>query len=128
MNGIKISSRKAKGRNLQKMVRKILLEHFEKKLEEDDIRSTGMGQSGVDLLLSPLAQKLFPYSVECKNCESLNIFKALEQAEHNSTDKLKPIVIFKRNRSKTFVTLEFDEFLRLLKNQKNNEEENTIPI
>lgn len=100
---------------MQKAIKNILLEHFKDQLEEDDIRSTSMGASGVDLLLSPAAQKLIPYAIECKNQERLNIWGAIDQAEKNSTEKLKPIVIFKKNHSKTYVTLELTEFLTLLK-------------
>ena len=72
-----------------------------------------MGASGEDILLSPAARKLFPFSVECKNQEKLNIWSSLEQAETNSGNHI-PIVIFKRNRSKTFVALEFEKLLELL--------------
>ena len=118
MKGIKVSSRKAKGRHLQQKIRDVLLEQFKDQLVEDDIRSTGMGQPGQDLLLSPTAQKLFPYAVECKCQEQLGIWAAISQAEKNATKDLKPVVIFKKNHSKTYITLEFDEFLKILKNQK----------
>ena len=72
-----------------------------------------MGDSGEDILLSPAARKLFPFSTECKNQEKLNIWSSLEQAETNSGNHI-PIVIFKRNRSKTYVALEFEKLLELL--------------
>ena len=72
-----------------------------------------MGESGEDILLSPAARKLFPFSTECKNQEKLNIWSSLEQAETNSGKHI-PIVIFKRNRSKTYVALEFEKLLELL--------------
>jgi hypothetical protein len=72
-----------------------------------------MGDSGEDILLSPAARRLFPFSVECKNQEKLNIWGALEQAEENSGNHT-PLVIFKRNRSKTYTVLEFDKLLELL--------------
>ena len=72
-----------------------------------------MGDSGEDILLSPENRKLFPFSVECKNQEKLNIWSSLEQAETNSGNHI-PIVIFKRNRSKTFKALEFEKLLELL--------------
>ena len=109
---MKPQSAKAKGRNLQKNVRDLILEKFNQ-LEEDDVRSTSMGASGEDLLLSPAARKLFPFSVECKNQESLNIWSAIEQAENNSGNHI-PLVIFKRNRTKTYAVLEFDKLLKLL--------------
>ena len=109
---MKTRSAKNKGKRLQNKVRDLILEKF-KQLEEDDVRSTTMGDSGEDILLSPAARRLFPYSVECKNQEKINIWSALEQAEENS-GKHTPLVIFKRNRSKTYAVLEFDELLKLL--------------
>ena len=73
-----------------------------------------MGDSGEDIQLSPAARKLIPYSIECKNQEKLNIWGALEQAEKNSGDS-KPVLIFKRNRSKTYVVLEIEDFIDLIK-------------
>ncbi len=43
-----------------------------------------MGAGGEDIMLSAKARNMFPYSVECKNQETLNVWKAFEQAEHNS--------------------------------------------
>ena len=104
---------KNKGKRLQNKVRDLILEKFNSKLEPDDVRSITMGDSGEDILLSPAARRLFPFSVECKNQEKLNIWSSLEQAEGNSGNH-PPLVIFKRNRSKTYAVLEFDELLKLL--------------
>ena len=109
---MKTRSAKNKGKRLQNDVRDLILETFTE-LEPDDVRSTTMGDSGEDVLLSPAARKLFPFSVECKNQEKLNIWEALDQAEGNS-GKHTPLVIFKRNRSKTYAVLEFKELLKLL--------------
>ena len=109
---MKPRSAKNKGKRLQNKVRDLILEKFDK-LEPDDVRSITMGDSGEDILLSPAARRLFPFSVECKNQEKLNIWGALEQAEINS-DKHAPLVVFKRNRSKTYAVLEFDKLLELL--------------
>ena len=109
---MKSRSAKNKGKRLQNSFRDLLLETF-KQLEPDDIRSAIMGESGEDIKLSPAARKLIPYSFECKNQEALNIWSSLEQAEINS-DKHIPLVVFKRNRSKTYAVLEFDKLLELL--------------
>ena len=74
-----------------------------------------MGASGEDILLSPAARKLFPFSVECKVQEKLNIWSSLEQAENNSGSHT-PLLIFKRNRTKTYAVLELKDFIRLIKN------------
>jgi len=109
---MKSRSAKNKGKRLQNQVRDLLLEKFQQ-LEEDDVPSTTMGDSGEDILLSPTARKLFPFSVECKNQEKLNIWSSLEQAENNS-GKHTPLLIFKRNRTKTYAVLELNELLKLL--------------
>lgn len=110
---MKTRSAKSKGRRLQNKIKEILLEAFTE-LEPDDIKSAIMGDSGEDIQLSPAARKLIPYSIECKNQEKLNIWGALEQAEKNSGDS-KPVLIFKRNRSKTYVVLEIEDFIDLIK-------------
>jgi|TARA_R100001443_G_scaffold15998_1_gene25802 hypothetical protein len=114
---MKPRSAKNKGKRLQNKVRDLILEKFNQ-LEPDDVRSITMGDSGEDILLSPAARRLFPFSVECKNQEKLNIWSALEQAEDNSGNHI-PLVIFKRNRTKTYAVLEFDNLLDLLDEQDN---------
>ena len=109
---MKPRSAKNKGKRLQNKVRDLILEKFNQ-LEPDDVRSVTMGESGEDILLSPAARKLFPFSTECKNQEKINIWSSLEQAETNSGKHI-PIVIFKRNRSKKYVALEFEKLLELL--------------
>ena len=109
---MKPRSAKNKGKRLQNKIRDLILEKFDS-LEPDDVRSITMGDSGEDILLSPVARRLFPFSVECKNQEKLSIWSALEQAEENSGDHV-PLVIFKRNRTKTYAVLEFDKLLELL--------------
>ena len=111
---MKSRSAKAKGRRLQQKVRDLLLEKFSEELEPDDIRSAIMGESGEDLKLSPAARKLIPYSFECKNQEKLSIWDSLQQAEENS-GKHTPLLVFKRNRSKTYAVLDFEKFLELIK-------------
>ena len=112
---MKPRSAKNKGKRLQNKVRDLILEKFNQ-LEPDDVRSVKMGDSGEDILLSPAARKLFPFSTECKNQEKLNIWSSLEQAETNS-GKHVPLLIFKRNRTKTYAVLEFDKLLELLNEQ-----------
>lgn len=106
------NSKKNKGRRLQQEVVTKLLNKY-KDLTERDIKSQPMGVSGEDIVLSEQASKKFPYSIECKNTERLKIWEALKQSEGNNRE-LTPALIFKRNRSKIYITLEFDEFLKLL--------------
>jgi hypothetical protein len=111
---MKPRSAKNKGKRLQNKVRDLILEKFNSKLEPDDVRSQIMGMSGEDIVLSPAARRLFPFSVECKNQEKLNIWSSLEQAEGNSKEST-PVLIFKRNRSKTYAVVELKEFIKLIK-------------
>ncbi len=117
---MKTRSAKNKGKRLQNDVRDLILETFTE-LEPDDVRSTTMGDSGEDILLSPAARKLFPFATECKNQERLNIWESLEQAESNAGQHI-PLVVFKRNRSKTYISMEINDLMRLLseKQQRSN--------
>jgi len=113
-NGISTSARKAKGRKLQQIVRDLILESFKEQLDPDDVRSTSMGASGEDVLLSPMARKLFPFSIECKNVESLNIYKAIEQCEANAKGHT-PTVVFKRNGMEPFIAIPLKVFMEIYK-------------
>ena len=108
---MKTSSAKAKGRRLQQWVRDRLLEAAIW-LEPDDVRSTSMGASGEDVLLSPRAREVFPISIECKNVESINIWKSMTQAEANAGDHT-PVLFFKRNRSPVYACLPAEDLVQL---------------
>lgn len=110
---MKTSSAKAKGRRLCQEVKSLLHETFPE-LEDADIVVTPSGTNGIDVQLSPLARKSFPYAVEAKNQESLSIWKALLQAASHKEPGLEPLLIFRRNHSKTYACLEIDAFLSLV--------------
>ena len=110
---MKTRSAKSKGRRLQNQIKELLLESF-KELEPDDVRSAIMGETGEDIKLSPAARRQIPYSFECKKQEKINIWESLNQAEENSGD-YPPVLIFKRNRSKTYAVLELEDFIDLIK-------------
>ena len=115
---MKIKSAKAKGRNLQNLVRDKLRSIFVGKvLEEDDIKSQTMGMSGEDIVLTPSAKKVIPYSFECKNTERLNLWKSLEQCESNCEDR-NPVLVIKRNRSEVYAIIKFDKFLNLIEEKQ----------
>ena len=84
-----------------------------KVLKPDDVRSTSMGASGEDVLLSPRARELFPYSVECKNVERLNVWAAWEQAVSNAGD-YEPLLVFKKNYSEPLVVVRCKHLFKLL--------------
>lgn len=101
---------KAKGRRLQQELRDAILATFPG-LKPDDVRSTSMGASGEDLLLSPAAREVFPFSPECKNAERLNIWEAIVQA--SGRDHL-PLVVFRKNNTKPFAALPLETLMDLL--------------
>ena len=111
--GMKTAAAKAKGRRLQQWFRDKLIETLE--VPADDVRSTAMGQSGEDILLSYQARQKFPFSVECKNQEKLNLWAAWEQANSNK-GIYHPLVVVKRNGTTPLVVLEADTFMELVKN------------
>lgn len=110
---MKTSSAKAKGRNAQQLVRDSLLARAPH-LTLNDIRSTSMGSSGVDILMSEAALKTYPFAIEVKCQESLNVWAALTQAEENKTPATKPILCFKRNRTDMYVALKLEDFLDVI--------------
>ena len=109
---MRTQSKKAKGRRLQQWVRDLLIEKLE--VHPEDIESRSMGAGGEDLIMSRSAREKFPYSIECKNQESLNIWKSYEQAQQNSGN-YEPIVVLKRNNVKPLVLVDADYFVNLHK-------------
>ena len=111
---MKTRSAKNKGRRLQVEVAALVKEHIEAQtgliLDPRDVQSNMMSEAGVDVKLSPLAEKHFPYSIECKNTESIQIWQALKQAEENCLPNTKPMLVFRRNRSPTYIVLKAEDF------------------
>lgn len=109
---ITIAARKAKARNLQKFIRDLILAYFP--LLPDDVRSTGMGQSGVDLQLSPKAREYFNYDVECKHDENRSIWHCWKCTTDN-TKKGKALLVMKKNHHEALAVLKVQDFFELLK-------------
>lgn len=112
---MKTSSAKAKGRRLQQAVCAALLSLFPE-LEPDDITSRGMGQQGVDVILTPAARRILgDIAVECKNVEKLNV--ATTFRDHAAKyPKATPILVHHRNRQpKILCTIPLDHYLELLR-------------
>ena len=114
---MKTQSRKAKGRRLQQQFMQLLVEKLD--IDPEDIESRAMGSGGEDLIMSKAARHKFPYSIECKNQESLNIWKAWEQANGNK-GMYEPLVVIKKNGVRPLVVLDAENFLEMIK-EFNNE-------
>ena len=110
---IKVSSAKAKGRRLQQWVRDYLHSNLEG-IEKDDVTSTPGGVNGPDIGLSPLARKLFPWTVECKSRSSFSVYEALEQAERNLIKNTKPVAILKGDRKQPLALVYAEDLLEIL--------------
>ena len=108
---MKPSSAKQKGRLFQQTIVRMLVKAFD--LEVDDVFSRSMGASGEDVMLSPRARVLFPYSVECKNVEKFNMWQSYKQASDNSGD-YEPIVFVKRNHHKPLAVVDAEHFIGVI--------------
>lgn len=113
---MKTSSCKAKGRKLQQLIRNSLRELGKSRgLVDGDIESRGMGQNGVDVILSPAAQKVFDFEIEAKCVEKLQVVPTFWEHYDKYKDKkgLK-LLIHSKNRSLPLVTMTWEQFLGLI--------------
>ena len=110
---MKTQSAKAKGRRFQQWVRDKLIEELD--IHPEDIESCSMGAGGEDLIMARAARETFPYSIECKNQEKINLWESYKQATENS-GKYEPVVFIKRNNHKPLVVVDADYFINLHKN------------
>ena len=108
---ISIQARKAKARKLQQYIRDMILAHFP--LLPDDARSTGMGQPGVDVQLSPKARKHFNFDVECKCDENRSVWTCWKQAVDNEK-KGKAILFMHKNHCDTLAVLRASDLFLML--------------
>jgi len=112
---MKTQSAKAKGRKLQQWFTKLLVDVLG--MDEEDMESRPMGSQGEDIIMGKLSRSRFPYSIECKNQEAVNVWKAYAQAEDNCNG-YEPLVVIKRNRSKPLVLVDAEHFVGLFKEDK----------
>lgn len=119
---MKPQSAKNKGRNLQKLVRDLILE-INPELEQDDVKSTSMGAGGEDVCLSPAARQLVPFQIECKNQKQVAVYKWYDQAvEHG---KYPALLIIKQNHREPLVILDASLFLKILRRYIGNVQDPT---
>ena len=108
---MKTSSAKNKGRKLQQWVVEQVRNIFH--LTENDVFSRSMGATGADVFLSEKGYVKFPYDVECKNTERLNVWSAWDQAVANTSKSRRPLLVIKKNRRKPLVVMDAEEFFEL---------------
>ena len=107
---MKTSSAKAKGRRLQQWFANLLVEKLG--VDAEDIESRPMGSQGEDIIMGKQTREIFPYSIEAKNQEAVNVWKAYEQATENCKG-YEPLVVIKRNRTKPLVLVDAEYFVEL---------------
>lgn len=111
---MKPQSCKQKGRRFQQEIVETVKDSFPV-LRDNDVKSVSMGAGGEDVIMSPLAESIFPYSIECKNVEKINIWKSLEQASANAPRQKIPVLAMKKNRTKPHAVIPWEHFMSLTK-------------
>jgi len=82
-------------------------------LHPDDVASCPMGSPGADIILSPAAKRLHPYSYEAKAHATgfAKAYAALAQANRN--DGLTPVAVVQHDRAKPLAILALDDLREL---------------
>ena len=114
---MKPQSAKAKGRRLQQQFRELLIEELG--IHPEDIESRSMGASGEDLIMAKAARNLFPYSIECKNQEKINVWSAYKQATDNCKGYI-PLAVIKKNNHKPLAVVDLETFILLNRKDDDN--------
>jgi len=100
---IKVASRKAKGRNLQKWavekIARLLGEPLTTDTDSNNIRSREMGQSGVDVWIHKTLRSKFPIAVECKAQEQVSLPAFIEQARNNTSSDMPYWLLVLKNKA-----------------------------
>lgn len=122
-NPIKVRTAKAKGMGLQAEVAELISSltgvPFLRGDDESLIFPRPSGMNGVDIGLRGEAKKLFPWSVECKNQETMNIVETVKQASANKMDGTEWLIYHRRKAlDEDVVILSWSAFAKLFKRSK----------
>ena len=110
---MKQTSRRAKGKKLQRILREKLLSAFPH-LHQSAIRIAKTGENGEDLKLSRIAKRLVPYQFECKNQEKFKtLYSFYSQACKHG--KYEPVLVVKQNSRRSLAVIDLDQFVDLIK-------------
>jgi hypothetical protein len=112
-----VKAAKQKGRLGQQEIRDKILETFPE-FEPDDVKSTTMGESGADILLSPAARKKIPLSIEVKRRKSGMKMQYDWIAQAKRHNRGEPVLFFRADRSDWIVMIGLDHYMELLKGWK----------
>lgn len=103
------SSRKSKGRRLAQAVREEVLKAFPQ-MNEEDCTVTPSGVNGPDVVLTPAFRKDFPFSIECKNNETISMWAAIKQAKSHLKPDMHPMLVIARNRQEPWICMPMESF------------------
>lgn len=116
---IKISSRKNKGRELQKWVCEriadILDIIYDQSDDRCDIHSREMGQKGCDIILRGEIYNKFKFDIECKSTEKFHIYDDIEQAKNNTGVNRDWLLVHKKRNKNPIVVMSWECFENLIK-------------
>jgi hypothetical protein len=78
-----------------------------------------VAEHGADVkLITPIARKLFNYSIECKNRQEFkNLYSYFEQAIGHSN--MEPLLVIKMNRQRPLAIIDLDHLFKLQMDQDN---------
>ncbi|MFL0587331.1 hypothetical protein ACH0BU_11860 [Sphingomonas olei] len=107
-----IRSAKAKACRLQNKVRDAIRAD-NPDLDPADVTSAIMGSSGADIVLTPAAKRVHPYSYEAKAHANgfAKAYAAIDQANRN--DGLTPVAVVQHDRAKPLAILHLDDLREL---------------
>jgi hypothetical protein len=97
---IKVQSAKGKGMNFQREICQKISDligiPYLRGNDDSLIESRGGGQHGVDIILRGEAKKRFPFSIEVKNQENMNLVETIKQAQENQVEGTTWLVVHRR--------------------------------
>jgi hypothetical protein len=119
---ISVASRKSKGRNLQKFVCQEIADLIGVYYDQGDdqclLHSREMGQKGTDIVLRGNALAEFPFSVEAKCSEGLNLLETYNQVLSNVAKGTDWMIVHQRKSiPETLCIISWDTFKRLFKKE-----------
>ena len=119
---ISVASRKSKGRNLQKFICQEISELIGTNYNQQDdqclIHSREMGQAGIDIILRGNAIVEFPFSVEAKCSEGLNLLETYNQVLSNVVKGTDWMIVHQRKSiPETLCIISWDTFKKLFKKE-----------
>lgn len=106
-------SAKQKGRRFQQWIVAKLIEILG--IDPQDLHSRTMGESGEDIIMAAAARNAFPFSIEAKAHEKINVYDFWAQACANAKETHRPILFLRRNNKPALIVLDAVEFLHMQK-------------